>query len=261
MESQAMRRRINTLAAHFARCDDFPAGATRLFTLNCSSGLSTPMRRFDNRTYFAQQGSTSQGCFMRQASVEESKSAQPGSTCFSYFNEDVPNAPEAPMFARPATLEYNLPHLNVGEHAGQNYVLSLPEPPKFAQPEKLTSGEEQIRSSVKMLASQTHGTKWSPSMNVAESGNSYILTVELPGVNISNISVEINDRSLTVKGKRSMKWWKVGSFSNDLLVTYHRREIFQGPYQVVWPLPANANKEGVSAEFVEGILQINIPKR
>lgn len=36
--------------------------------------------------------------------------------------------------------------------------------------------------------------EWSPRIDVAESGNSYVVTVELPGVSIMDIRVEIDDQ-------------------------------------------------------------------
>lgn len=44
-----------------------------------------------------------------------------------------------------------------------------------------------------------HSTKiaafrWSPRMDVAESGRNYVITVEIPGVNIDDIRVEIDDQ-------------------------------------------------------------------
>lgn len=55
---------------------------------------------------------------------------------------------------------------------------------------------------------------------------------------------------LTVQGRRSTQYWKASGFSNDSISAYHKQEILQGPYQVVWPLPANVNKDSVSAEFL-----------
>ena len=55
---------------------------------------------------------------------------------------------------------------------------------------------------------------------------------------------------LTVQGRRLTQYWKLSSFSNDSIFAYHKQEILQGPYQVVWPLPANVNKDSVLAEFL-----------
>jgi HSP20 family molecular chaperone IbpA len=38
------------------------------------------------------------------------------------------------------------------------------------------------------------GIEWSPRMDVAESDRNYIMTVEIPGVNINDIRVEVDDQ-------------------------------------------------------------------
>lgn len=38
------------------------------------------------------------------------------------------------------------------------------------------------------------GIEWSPRMDVAESRRSYVMTVEIPGVNINDIRVEVDDQ-------------------------------------------------------------------
>lgn len=95
-------------------------------------------------------------------------------------------------------------------------------------------------------------------MDVVESERNYVLTVEVPGVSSKDIRVEVSDQKLTVMGMRQA--WKVSGFSNEPIVSYHKREITQGPYQIAWPLPTNVNKDSVLAEFVEGFLQIIVPK-
>lgn len=37
------------------------------------------------------------------------------------------------------------------------------------------------------------GIEWSPRMDVAESESKYVITVEVPGVSISDIRVEVDD--------------------------------------------------------------------
>lgn len=56
--------------------------------------------------------------------------------------------------------------------------------------------------------------------------------------------------SLIVKGSRSTEFWRTASHSSKSVSAYHKREIIQGPYQIVWPLPSNVDKDNVSAEFV-----------
>ncbi|XP_075671152.1 uncharacterized protein LOC142640779 [Castanea sativa] len=289
MEIQAARRRINLIAAHFSPTDDI--SVTKVLPMNCSSSLNSVLRRCDNRMFFARQGSVSQANFMRQATIEENCSSEQATIeekCNSNLNSviqrcdnrmffarqgsvsqanfmrqatteeinpadsDLPLKPsgykgsyndsEAPLFSRPVKKEPDF--ANVAQPVVQGCMLTVPEPPKFAGPGRRTSGR----------------IEWSPRMDVAESGCNYVVTVEIPGVNRHNIRVEVDDQKLTVQGRRSTQYWKASGFSNDSISAYHKQEILQGPYQVVWPLPANVNKDSVSAEFLDGFLQIIIPK-
>lgn len=38
------------------------------------------------------------------------------------------------------------------------------------------------------------GSEWSPKMDVAESGSMYVVSIELPGVNINDIKVEVSHK-------------------------------------------------------------------
>ncbi|EEF36490.1 small heat-shock protein, putative [Ricinus communis] len=248
METEAVRRRMNMIAAHFAPSEDM--SPTHLLPMNCSSSLNFVMPRYDNRMYFARQGSASQAFFMRQVSTEQGSPEKPGIP----FNC---SASEAPFYSRPTKMGQNLSNaepIQSPAKACKSFVSS--DLPNFARPSTCIGRKKQSDSKKKICSpSQTNGIEWSPRMDVAESGRSYVVTVELPGVNVNDIRVEVNDQNLTIMGKRSTQSW-----SNDSISAYHKREILQGPYQVVWPLPSNINKDRISAEFLDGILEIIIPK-
>ncbi|XP_009779651.2 uncharacterized protein [Nicotiana sylvestris] len=161
---------------------------------------------------------------------------------------------EGPMYSRPTNKEFQY----VAQ--GCKYNQTAAEAPKLSRPS--TGINEKSRSQLKERRNglQSNGSEWCPRMDVAESGCMYIVLIELPGVNINDIKVEISDKSLIVSGNRSTQWSKVATYSNGSVSSYHKREIVQGPYRVFWPLPTNANKDSVSAEFVDGLLQITIPK-
>ncbi|KAG4128137.1 hypothetical protein ERO13_D09G003400v2 [Gossypium hirsutum] len=254
MESETARRRISNIASHFSPCDD-TLSVSHLLPMNCSG-------RCDNRMYFARQGSAFQACFMRQVSRPERTAPQ----CFAPPKSvstplESSNAIEAPLFSRPTMMDSNLSNLSKIEPLGLDWRLSMPDPPKFARPNKNTSDKMPLQSKKNTCWSISNGTKWSPKMDVAESGHNYIMMVEVPGVSIGDIRVEVDDQNLTVRGKRSSHCWKLAADCSDGSISaYHKREISQGPYQVVWPLPANVNRDSVSAEFLDGFLRIVIPK-
>lgn len=277
MEREAVRSRMNIISGHFVAqiiSEDIAAATTHLFPLNCSSNLSSPFTRLDNRLYFGRQASSAQGYFMRQATIpnEQGNPIQQSGVCSAnYVNEEKPVASRPPCFSRPATLgpqfarpaqmEFKCSYNGIIEAPTRNEILPFPQAPKFARPRGASTEEKQLSSCKEQIfPSQIKGTEWSPRINVAESKSSHVITVELPGVDINDIRVEMDEKNIIVKGKRSMKLSKAASCSNDSFATYHRMEISQGPYQVVWPIPAGTNMDSVSAEFVEGMLQITVPK-
>ncbi|GMY08888.1 Small heat shock protein C2 [Fagus crenata] len=279
MEIQVARRRINMIASHFAPTDDISvtnvlpmncssclnsvirrcdnrmsfarqgsvsqANFMRQATIeeNCSGNLNSVIRRCDNRMLFARQGSVSQANFMRQATIEEVNSAQSGLPLKPYGYKGSYNYSEAPLFSRPVMKEPDW--ANVAEP-----MVTVPEPSEFARPSRRISGGKKLHSKKKIHSSESNGIEWSPRMDVAESGHNYVMTVEIPGVNRHDIRVEVDDQKLTVTGRRSTQYWKVADRSNDSISTHHKREILQGPYQAVWPLPAHVNKDNVTAEFL-----------
>ncbi|XP_058208717.1 uncharacterized protein LOC131321786 [Rhododendron vialii] len=262
MESQVARRRMSTIGGHFASAaDDISGSATQIFPLNCTSSLNSIIQRRDNIMHFARQGSSSQACFMRQASTDQVSSAQSGVPLKSTSSttEGSSNAFEAPLFSRLTSMQPNFPNATVIQAVVQDCKLPRTEPPKFARPHRSLRRLHQSPSRKKIHPFGSSGFEWSPRMDVAESRRSYVLLVELPGVSIHDIRVEASDQSLTVMGKNSDQRGRA-VHSKDSASGFHKREISHGPYQVVWPLPSNANKDDISAEFVDGLLRITIPK-
>ncbi|XWS44497.1 hypothetical protein CRYUN_Cryun15aG0050600 [Craigia yunnanensis] len=251
MESEAAKRRISTIAGHFSPNENILSG-THLLPMNCSGSLNSVIRRCDNRIYFARQGSAYQACFMRPVSREERTAPQCAAPSkFFYSAMESSNASEAPLFSRPAMMEPNFSNLAAIQPLGLDWRLSMPDPPKFARPNRNTSEEMLLKSKKKTCCSRSNGIEWSPRMDVAESGRNYVMVVEIPGVSISDIRVEVDDKNLIVTGQRSTQCWKVAAgCSNDSISAYHKREISHGPYQVVWPLPTNVNRDSISAEFL-----------
>ncbi|XP_062105803.1 uncharacterized protein LOC133817332 [Humulus lupulus] len=295
MEAQAVaRRRINTIASHFQlpSTDDHSLSPTHVLPMNCSSTLNSVIRRYDNKMYFARQGSVYLPNFMRQTSnedvietVNENNNstttlnsatrrfdnrlffARQGSAYQANFmreasNDEVlppqPDTPPKSSYSRNEGLYYVSPERPsfsrpcLQAQAVEQYHADTP---KFSVPSGILSHQREQHSSCSNVM------EWSPRMDVAESGRNFVITVEIPGVCVKDIRVEVDDKRLSVAGKRSTEHWKVSGCSNDSTASaYLRREIVEGPYEVVWPLPSNVNKDSVSAEFLDGFLRVIIPK-
>ena len=105
------------------------------------------------------------------------------------------------------------------------------------------------------LASGTATTKAIavPKLDVSETANEVHVTAELPGMTEKDIDVELNDDVLKIRGeKMDERETKDHQF--------HRVERSFGMFERVVPLPAKVNREGVSATFKQGVLNVVLPK-
>lgn len=94
---------------------------------------------------------------------------------------------------------------------------------------------------------------WRPAVDIYEAEKGIVLAVELPGVNKENVSVEVKDDVLTLKGERIAN----PEISAD---SYYRRERFFGPFKRSFTLHQNIQPDLIKATFKDGMLQIEIPK-
>lgn len=94
---------------------------------------------------------------------------------------------------------------------------------------------------------------WRPAVDIYESENGIVLKAELPGVKKEDVSVEIKDNVLTLKGERAEEK-EVGEEN------YYRRERCFGSFQRSFNLEQSIQPEKVKAKFKDGILEVEIPR-
>jgi HSP20 family protein len=94
----------------------------------------------------------------------------------------------------------------------------------------------------------------SPSLDVRELKDQYIIRVDMPGANKSSIKVNIEGRLLTLSGERSTV---NESKSNDKVVR-NERSMAQFVRTIQLPGPVKVN--AVEAKYDNGVLTLNLPK-
>lgn len=92
-----------------------------------------------------------------------------------------------------------------------------------------------------------------PKMDIIETDKNFEVMVSLPGLKKEDISIDLDDRVLTVSGER-----KAQEERKD--AKYHLIEAHYGSFSRTVTLPDNVNRESVQATFVDGILKIMIEK-
>lgn len=251
------RRRVETISGHFSAVAD-TAVATHVFPLNCSGGLSTINTRRDNSMHFARQDSRSQGPFMRPVSSKKDSIDQTNGSFQSTRSQQASSELVTPLFSQPASINSNVPKVRNIHYVG-DYELPSLQPPKYSRTtDKVVPME--CRPENNKLTTKHIGLekKRSPRMEFAEFRGKYLLQIELPGISISDIRVEVDNTTLTVKTTKGRT--TAYSLTDRTSSSYNKMDVLEEPFEFTWPLPFDVNPDSVSAEFVDGLLRITITK-
>ena len=94
---------------------------------------------------------------------------------------------------------------------------------------------------------------WKPVVDIYDKDDAVVIHAELPGIKKEDVSIEVKDNVLTIKGDRA----EVKEVNED---SYFRKERIFGSFQRSFTLPSAINPENIKASFKDGVLQIEIPK-
>lgn len=93
---------------------------------------------------------------------------------------------------------------------------------------------------------------WDPDCNVYEDANNFYVQVALPGMEPSQIDVQVEDKLLCIKGERksepSGEW------------TWYAHEFPDGPFSCSFRLPSYVDYSKSTASYKQGVLTIMFPK-
>jgi HSP20 family protein len=92
-----------------------------------------------------------------------------------------------------------------------------------------------------------------PPVNVFDAGDAFVVKAELPGVDPSQVTIDVENETLTLRGERPFS-----EPSKD--AAYHRRERGAGQFRRVVRLPGRLAADQAKAEYRDGVLTIRIPK-
>ncbi len=124
--------------------------------------------------------------------------------------------------------------------AGWNGFLGLSQ--LRSQLDSILSGWEELQS--------TTGA-FTPLADLEETDEAYIAEIELPGVKLEDLSVEVAGRRLTVTGEHKERE-RVG------ILRRRTRTVGRFHYEVL--LPGEVDEEGVAAALHDGVLTVTVPK-
>lgn len=98
------------------------------------------------------------------------------------------------------------------------------------------------------------GASWSPAVDIVETENDIVLKADLPGIDPKDVDVQVQNGTLTLKGKRK--------FESDVKEDNFRRiERVYGSFLRSFALPQIVDADNVAAEYRDGVLEVRLPKR
>jgi HSP20 family protein len=108
---------------------------------------------------------------------------------------------------------------------------------------------------------------WTPNANLYETETSYLVCVDLAGVEKSKIDLEVEGQKLTLRGTRAMPTFggespgeTAEADSGGRRMRIHLMEIDHGAFCREIDLPADVARERIAATHDNGLLWIEIPK-
>jgi len=102
---------------------------------------------------------------------------------------------------------------------------------------------------------------WTPNVNLYETAGTYLVCVDLAGVEKEKIDVEVMDRRLKLRGARAVPSYELAeSPEGHEKVRIHLMEIDHGAFSREVEIPADTDRQKITASYRNGMLWIEIPK-
>lgn len=92
-----------------------------------------------------------------------------------------------------------------------------------------------------------------PPADLKETKDAHELDIELPGLTAKDIDISIDGDALIVCGQKAQT-------TNEATAAYRLSERRYGRFERMFPLPPEVDRDRISAQFRDGVLQITLPK-
>jgi len=96
-----------------------------------------------------------------------------------------------------------------------------------------------------------------PAVDVRETEKAYVLDMELPGYDEKDIDIHVDGNSLSIASKQEDAKAATEEEQGAWLIKERRIN----PFSRSFKMPENADPEGISADFKNGVLRLEIKKR
>jgi HSP20 family protein len=92
-----------------------------------------------------------------------------------------------------------------------------------------------------------------PAFDISENDNDFVVTAELPGIDIKDVDITIAEGILTVKGEKKHE-------KEENTEGYHRIERRYGSFSRSFRIPGKIETDKIDANYKDGVLKVLLPK-
>jgi HSP20 family protein len=112
-----------------------------------------------------------------------------------------------------------------------------------------------FEDAVTRLMSEPRASRpWSPAVDIVETENELVVKADLPDVKIEDITVHVENQTLTIKGERKFE-------KDESARGYHRLERSYGNFVRSFGVPSTVDTESVQADYKNGVLTVKLAKK
>ena len=91
---------------------------------------------------------------------------------------------------------------------------------------------------------------WTPAADIYETDASYLIALDLPGVDRDALVIDVDDKRLIIRGNRAIEE-----------TSKNRSERPSGKFLRTFTVPGSVDQTQIGAEYKDGVLQVRMPKR
>jgi len=92
-----------------------------------------------------------------------------------------------------------------------------------------------------------------PAFDISETDKEYLITAEVPGIDVKDIDITLSDGILSIKGEKKKE-------DESKETNYHCIERHYGSFERRFKIPESVKTDKLDATYNQGILKLSLPK-
>jgi len=121
--------------------------------------------------------------------------------------------------------------------------------------EDFPTGLRLFQDTVNRLLNEPNTARpWAPAVDILETENELVLKADVPGMNLKDIDIQLENGTLTLKGERKFE-------RDEKSKGFHRLERSYGTFVRYFTVPETVDPELVKATYENGELTVTLPKK